>query len=465
MAMMNKETLGRIVAGLGVVGALALMAGVLAPIEAKLPTDLDIPAVPERKLVPTPRSELDRQTVSALMVSGPDTRRATAAAAVTAPGAAQRFEIASAERLTIKFQGYAELTGEYRVNPDQTISIPVLGRISVGKMTPADLELALAERASRVTGRETYITVEISEYRPVFVTGYVNRPGASPWKPGMTVLHAVTLLGGVYRATADNVGGGMVIGADNEIVRLRRATTDLRRVIAGIARLQAEREDKGTILVPDKLIALVGKVEAERLIGEQTTALTSRRTGRAAQLASLERARKISEQELVGLQEQSVRLKAMLATRRDYKQKIDGLQAKGIVRADRSMEETSRVSELEDRATTVSVGIARVQGALAGLERETIYLNQDRLATIDTELLKQDREVAQLELEIESARNAYRKMTGAPAPVTFSEGETAKTSLVEYEIVRDGAGQTSVKVDQFTLLLPGDILVVSTRQE
>ena len=478
MAIINSNLMMRVGAGLSVVAVLALLTGLVEPGEAKLPDDhappqgngltavasLPAPATPTARPDVLPPRSIAR-TASAGPALKIETAQLPAAPRTPAPKTPGRFDVTSAERLTIKFQGYTELTGEYRVNPDDTISVPVLGRIPVAGMTPQELELMLSERAGKLTGRETYVTVEVSEYRPVFVTGFVNRPGAAPWKPSMTVLHAVTLLGGVYRATADNTGG-VVIGADLEIVRIKRATMDLKRVLASMTRLQAERQDQGTIDIPDKLIALVGKAEAERMIGEQMTALTSRRTGVAAQLAALQRARTNSEQELVGLQEQAVRLKAMLVTRRDYKNKIDGLQAKGIVRADRSMDETSKVSDLEDRSTTVAVGIARVQGTLAGLERDTIFLKQDRVAIIDAEMLRLDREVAQLELDIEAARNAYRKMTGLPAPATIGEQDASKTSLLEYEILRtDSAGQTSLKVDQHAALRPGDILVVSTRQE
>src|SRR5215212_9783544 len=37
--------------------------------------------------------------------------------------------VTNAERLAIKFLGYAELAGEYRLSADDAISIPVLGRI------------------------------------------------------------------------------------------------------------------------------------------------------------------------------------------------------------------------------------------------------------------------------------------------------------------------------------------------
>src|SRR5215204_700934 len=49
-------------------------------------------------------------------------------------------DLANAERLSIRFRGYPDLTGDYRVHPDETVSIPVVGRISVSRLSPAALE-------------------------------------------------------------------------------------------------------------------------------------------------------------------------------------------------------------------------------------------------------------------------------------------------------------------------------------
>ena len=475
MLKINREIVVRTTLGIGVVVALALLAGVESAIEAKPPLEVVTPA---RVTAATPvslqgqarqRNETMAMNVDVATPVRPSLNAkptlAPTPATTIAPNKAEPFEMSSAERVSIRFQGYSELTGEYRINSDNTISVPGLGRINVLGRTPAELEATLAERATKVTGREAFITLEVSEYKPVFVSGYVSRPGSIPWKPGMSVLHAVTLMGGVFRATQENAGG-IVIGADNEIVRLKRATSELKRTFATIARLEAERTEKDAIAVPDRLVALVGKAEAERLIAEQNTALVSRRVGLAAQLATLDRAKRLAEQEYDGLKSQSARIKDMLNVRREYKQKIEGLQAKGIVRADRGMEETAKVGDLEDRMTIVSVGMARVQGMIAGFDRDVINLRQERIAGIDTDILKLDRDVALLELEIDAARTAYRKITGMPPPATLGDKEPSKVSVLEYEIVRWDAGkQVSMKAEASASLRPGDVLVVSTRHE
>jgi polysaccharide export outer membrane protein len=101
--------------------------------------------------------------------------------------------------------GNQDLTGEFRVNDAGRIAMPLLGTVPAEGKTPEQLQLAIAgELESRNLLHKPNVSVEITEYRPVFVLGEVNRPGEYPYKPGMTVLSAVSTAGGfTYRAVTD----------------------------------------------------------------------------------------------------------------------------------------------------------------------------------------------------------------------------------------------------------------------
>jgi len=101
--------------------------------------------------------------------------------------------------------GNQELTGEFRVNDGGKIAMPLLGSVPAEGKTPEGLQAGIAgELESRNMMHKANVSVEITEYRPVFVLGEVNRPGEYPFKPGMTVLSAVSTAGGfTYRAVTD----------------------------------------------------------------------------------------------------------------------------------------------------------------------------------------------------------------------------------------------------------------------
>lgn len=51
------------------------------------------------------------------------------------------------------------------------------------------------------------VAVEVSTYRPFYILGEVNTPGQYPFRPGMTVLTAISIAGGfTYRACQDYAG-------------------------------------------------------------------------------------------------------------------------------------------------------------------------------------------------------------------------------------------------------------------
>lgn len=386
---------------------------------------------------------------------------ATAHHAATAGETNDVTEVASAERIHIRFQGYAELTGEYRVGADGTISIPVIGRVPIGRLTPDEFEALLAKRVARATGKDAYVTVEIREYKPVFVSGYVSKPGAFPWHSGMSIMQAVAMAGGTFRSASESTPAAS--NNDDVILeRLLKAVARQARNWATLALLEAERKN-ADVELPATLVALVGQSAAQDLVRTQQATLQSRRTSFEAKKTALSKAIDVTASELTGLTEQAKRLKAQLEVRRDYKGKIDDLSKRGIIRTDRSMEEMTRLADLEDRATTISVGIARVHGIRAQLERDRINLVLDRQADIEADVFKVNGEIGQTEIEIEAARTAYRKAVGQEPPMRLVSGPmlAAQSTSIKYEIVRaSAAGSTSLPSDPIASVKPGDVVVV-----
>src|SRR5262245_5812389 len=77
-------------------------------------------------------------------------------------------KLSTAIRLTLKFGVYPELSGDYRIANDGTLSVPVIGRLDVSDLDAATLEKTLAAKLFETTGRQSYATVEVAEYLPAF---------------------------------------------------------------------------------------------------------------------------------------------------------------------------------------------------------------------------------------------------------------------------------------------------------
>jgi protein involved in polysaccharide export with SLBB domain len=409
----------------------------------------DPPALPEISLVP--RAPASPTTVAQAAIRATPAAVPPAAVA-SARTATERLELFNADRISIKIQGQPELSGDYRINDDQTISVPVVGRVSVAGLDAAGLEKSLSERLARLIGREAYVTVEVTEYRPVFVSGYVSKPGTAPWKPGMTVLQAVTVSGGAFRGADSS-------GIDGASTKLQRTIEDQKRVLATIARLSSEQRGLDKIEIPPRLIALVGRKEAQDLIEAQQTSVQSRRSATEAQAASLQRAIALAKQEMESIKAQRARLSEQLQFRRKQFAQLKVLYDKQFLRIDRLTEEELRIADLEEKLASLGVSLSRTDGGLVGYERDLGNLKQDRRALIDTDLMKLERDAAQLEVEIEAAGTLPRKIT---KPLSDADAEGPKKDALIYEIVRqDVSGPKTIPADRNALVKPGDMIVVT----
>lgn len=391
--------------------------------------------------------------------------------AASATAVARLGDLGTAERLSIRFQGLPDLSGDYRIGSDNMVSIPVVGRIALEGLSAADLEKTLSQRTSSISGREAFVTVEIAEHKPVFVTGMVQKPGTAPWKPGMTVLHALTIAGSAAGARAEQQTGSTtstMVSPEIEQFRLRRSVLEQKRNLATMARLTSERNGSAIIELPEKLVFLVGPREAQALIDEQAALMLSRNQSVENQRAALERAIANARQELNALQLQQSNVRSQLDLRRSQKEKLEGLATKGWTRTDRVLDEQIRIIDLEEKAINISVATARVQLTLTTLERDRAKLNDERRAQIDTDMLKLERDIAQVDVDIEQARFNFRMATGTEIDLTTAaQSSLARASTApafEYSIVRQHhAGLETIKADQFTRVNPGDIVVVGMR--
>lgn len=101
--------------------------------------------------------------------------------------------------------GEDQLTGEFTVDDQGNISLPLLGTVRTAGYTPEELGQHIA--AGLQSGnflRRPSVAVQVIAYRPIFVLGEVNKPGMYPYQPGMTMLTAVAIAGGfTYRAVED----------------------------------------------------------------------------------------------------------------------------------------------------------------------------------------------------------------------------------------------------------------------
>ena len=107
--------------------------------------------------------------------------------------------IGAGDLLDVSVLGVPELAQRVRVQNDGTISLPLLGDVSVQGQTVRGIELALANRlatGSFLVNPQVSVFVEQSTSSRIKVFGEVNSPGLYPLNGNATIADAIALAGG-----------------------------------------------------------------------------------------------------------------------------------------------------------------------------------------------------------------------------------------------------------------------------
>ena len=116
------------------------------------------------------------------------------------------YRLDSGDLLRVTVFGQVDLSGDFRVDDNGSIALPLLAPVRARGFTPVEFSQHLAGVLSQRLLRNPAVSVEVTQYRPFFILGEVNQPGQYPYVNGMTVMTAAAIAGGfTYRADTSQV--------------------------------------------------------------------------------------------------------------------------------------------------------------------------------------------------------------------------------------------------------------------
>jgi polysaccharide biosynthesis/export protein len=145
-----------------------------------------------------------------LTASGIGARFATPASAqvqtlASAP-TADSYVLGPNDRVRLKVYGEPDIAGEYEIDSNGQISVPLAGHIKAAGLTTKQLERSIASALSKGIVRDPRVNVEVALYRPYYILGEVKKSGEYPYRLGLTVMDAIASAGGfTYRANENKV--------------------------------------------------------------------------------------------------------------------------------------------------------------------------------------------------------------------------------------------------------------------
>ncbi|MBB3235393.1 polysaccharide biosynthesis/export family protein [Phyllobacterium endophyticum] len=387
-----------------------------------------------------------------------------------APAArAADYELGPMDKVTVRvvewqtaegtFREWPTITGDYRVGPSGTLSLPFAGEIEAGGKTTSDIAKEIAKNLRQKLGLVDLpeASVEISEFRPIFVSGDVQTPGKYAFEPEMTVLKAVSLAGGMPRSAGQRFERDYFNArGDYDVIVAQHD-----RLVVKLARLQAELANAQEIKVPDDLIQ---KSEAKRLIADEVAIMQSRKSALDLQLNGLNELKTLYTNEISSLEKKmDVQNRQMDLTRKELKS-IGGLADQGLVVNSRVMGLQTSVADMEGKLLDLDTASLRAKQEINKSTQNETDLQNERKAELANEIQATQAALDESNLKLQMNKNL---MTEALVNAPAAAGQTNNSDVaMQYSIVRTSKGKTEeVSAEEGTTLLPGDVVKVKIDME
>ncbi|TIW69402.1 MAG: hypothetical protein E5V60_00840 [Mesorhizobium sp.] len=341
-----------------------------------------------------------------------------------------------------------ELSGEYMVQEDGTISVPLLGFIPVANRSTQQVQADLAETFEQLLGRKGLVNILSLERPPIYVLGPVKNPGSFKYAPGMTILHAIALAGGLDQGQGEP---WQKIEAVRESQKRSGAIDAMLKLLARVAVLRAERDGTAP-KIPRQLLELAGATEAANLISEQSDRRKAVATARKDRERTIVRALEAARQDVAAYGRMDS-LDELIKLRQERVNSMRTLVDRNVLSMTVMDQVRSELSDAEQRRKDALNQYAMAKQRLASLEAESLQIRADLMNDLEVEIESTETQIAANMRELNASEGVLDTL-----PMTRAQSVKDANS-VTYQIVRQSAaGPVSIESLGMTLLQPGDLV-------
>jgi exopolysaccharide production protein ExoF len=379
-------------------------------------------------------------------------------------GVGDRLKIAFYERVDVEedkwgrtssalrsIQQRPELSGEYSVQEDGTISVPLLGAIPVANRSAQQVHDAMADTFEHLLGGKGMVNVVLLERSPIYVLGPVKNPGSFKYVPGATVLHAIAVAGGIDRGTSDP---WQKLEAVREIQKRSGAAGALMKLIARATVLKAEHDGTAP-KAPPRLMELVGATEATSLVDEQSDRRKAVALARKNRERAIQSAVESAKQDLL-IYSRTGSLDELVKTRQERLDSLRPLVERNIVTKATLSQVQSELTDAEQRRQDAMNQYGMARQRLASLEAEGLRVQAEIENDLAVEIEAVERQITENEREFNTSEGVLGSLPATRA--AFAPSKEA-ANRVTYQIVRQtAAGPVSIPSNGMSLLHPGDLV-------
>ena len=390
-----------------------------------------------------------------------------AAVAVSAPGSVAAAEtvyrLGPGDRIYFSVITADGVEREAEIGIDGGVFLPFLGAVQAGGKTLKEFRAGIAEqlrgapiRLPATSGDKEWralqpneIVIDVSEYRPVYVSGDVERVGEIPFRPGMTVRHALT-----------NAGGMRLINDADDIrmVELMTRREMLGERVAVLSTRLAQYEANMRLIDEDTgeaaPAASQGEGATEAADATDNQWIESREAVRLGNKQSLESQLEQMDQRLSVLRELEVVSAQTLELEEDNFERVKDLASRGVATTNALNDARRDLLQTSSRVLETSEDVYQLQ-VLMTKSREQVDLGDLETKAELVELMQTVTD------DLSVARAQYEVLSSYLATIGASGSSASDVSVLIQLHRSDDSEQSKRFVEADEPVMPGDVLEVS----
>jgi protein involved in polysaccharide export with SLBB domain len=363
------------------------------------------------------------------------------------------YSFGPGDKLRITVLNNPELSGEFTVQQSGGISLPSVGHIQVVGRGFDELEDEVVKRLRESGLLDPQISVDVAEYRPIYVVGDVKSPGRYPFEMGMTVLQALAVAGGFLTLDDETLKLRLeLLQSQDSIDTLE---VDYLSAIAKHARLLAERDSAVKIQFPPEIVQRQNDPQVANLIDSETRLFATQQTAVEGEVAILENQKVQLHDEISNLDAQLKAIERRSDLIEIELRDVEYLFGKGLTAKTRLLELQRLQTDVQRDRLGVAAFVARAKQDISKVDLSMANLQNERLDRILGDLSAGQKDISQLEVRRRTGKEilALRQaMSMQPAVKLVLSGES-------FVITRDqGKGPEDIKATDRSYVLPGDVV-------
>ncbi len=395
------------------------------------------------------------------------TKFALVVAALTAISAqAADYRLGTMDKLRIRVvewqtaegavRDWSTISGEYAVGPSGKISLPLVGEMDAAGKTTSEIREAISETLQQKLGLldRPDASVELAEFRPVFVSGDVQTPGKYPYAPDLTVLKAASLAGGIRRAA--DAG----LRTERDFINARGNyevfVAERDGLLAKRARLISEAKGLQEIDFPKELQETAN---GKKLIADESAFKTARETRLRVQLSAIEDLKTLLQSEVVSLEKKIASQSRQIELSRKELKGIGDLADKGLAVNSRVLSIERSTAELETKVLDMETAALRAKQDISRATQDATNLQNEWDSGVAQERQQAEFAIEQLNLKIAMYRDLMAEALARDPQAGRTSGDASPE--IGFSIVREAEGKTTeMPAEENTPVLPGDVIKV-----